>query len=334
MFPAFGLRYAWRQFASRSSGQPYDAYLWGGRTFGRRVVDEGISKADAVYTFNTAGLEILRHAGQNGMQRIMEQTIAPKQMGRRLLAEEHEQHPRWQSPASESDYVEQFIQREKDEWECADIILCGSEFVKRSVAVCGGPAERCRVVPYGVDFRPTLGEARNLGRTLRVLTVGSVNLRKGAPYVMEAAQQFGDRVQFRWVGNNELHSYGVEQLSEHVELTGAVPRSEIGDHYRWADVFLLPSVCEGSATVCYEALSYGLPVVCTSNTGSIVRDGVEGFVVPIRDSKAIADRIAEIKSDSSLYAKMTRNARSRFEREGSLEAYGERLIEAMRQVLD
>ena len=62
----------------------------------------------------------------------------------------------------------------------------------------------------------------------------------------------------------------------------------MADLYAWADVFLLPFICEGSAMVTYEALSWGLPVITTHNAGSIVRDTVDGWLVPYRDSEAIA----------------------------------------------
>ena len=77
-----------------------------------------------------------------------------------------------------------------------------------------------------------------------------------------------------------------------------VPRSEVIRHYEWADIFLLPSLCEGSATSTYEALTAGLPVVCTPNCGSVVRHGTEGYLVPIRDPGAISDRLEALATDA------------------------------------
>ena len=107
-----------------------------------------------------------------------------------------------------------------------------------------------------------------------------------------------------------------------------MPRSEISEQYAWADVFLLPSLCEGSATVCYEALAAGLPVVTTPNAGSVVRDGVEGFTVPIRDSEAIVQKLERLAADRELLAEMSRNALERA-REFTVERYGERLVRAV-----
>ena len=116
-----------------------------------------------------------------------------------------------------------------------------------------------------------------------------------------------------------------KQLSECVELTGPVPRAVIHEHYAWADVFLLPSICEGSATVCYEALAAGLPVVTTPNSGSVVRDGVDGFVVPIRDADAIVERLERLASVPNLLEEMSTNALQRAA-EFTVEKYGQRLL--------
>ena len=62
-----------------------------------------------------------------------------------------------------------------------------------------------------------------------------------------------------------------------------------------------------------EALASGLPSIVTPNSGSIVRDGVEGFVVPIRDADAIAGRLALLADDPVARQRMGKAARSRAE---------------------
>jgi glycosyltransferase involved in cell wall biosynthesis len=163
---------------------------------------------------------------------------------------------------------------------------------------------------------------------LRVLTVGAVGLRKGAPYVLEAAKRLKGQAEFRWVGGVELLPAAAERMAECVHLSGAVPTTQVAEHFQWADVFLLPSLCEGSATVTYEALGHGLPVICTPNTGSVVRDGVEGFIVPVRDAVLIAERIERLALNMELRAQMAANAKSRAA-EFTVAEYGRRLLAAL-----
>jgi len=163
---------------------------------------------------------------------------------------------------------------------------------------------------------------------LRVLTVGAVGLRKGTPYVLAAARSLRGKAEFRMVGQLHITPEAQKLLSAYVDVAGAVPRSEIQREFAWADVFLLPSICEGSATVCYEALAYGLPVIATPNTGSVVRDGVDGFIVPIRDAEAIAERIERLADDRELLAAMSKSALERAS-EYTTEEYGRRLLSAL-----
>jgi glycosyltransferase involved in cell wall biosynthesis len=163
-----------------------------------------------------------------------------------------------------------------------------------------------------------------------VLTVGAVCLRKGAPYVLAAARELGKRAEFRMAGAIQIVPGAEKRMREYVDLIGIVPRPEMASHYDWADVFLLPSLCEGSATATYEAMFQGLPVICTPETGSVVRDSVDGFVVPARNSDAIAEKLEKLAADRNLPAAMSENARQN-SANYTLEKYGERLIACFRE---
>jgi glycosyltransferase involved in cell wall biosynthesis len=175
-----------------------------------------------------------------------------------------------------------------------------------------------------------IGQKTSRGESpLRVLVAGQVCLQKGSYYVYEAAALLQKRAQFRMVGSVAgLPENVLKKLRQRLEVVGSVPRSAMSDHYNWADVFLLPSLCEGSATVTYEALGYGLPVICTPNTGSVVRDGVEGFIVPVRDSAAIAERIERLALDEELRTQMAASARARAA-EFTVTEYGRRLLSVL-----
>lgn len=327
-FDDFGREYARRRAAAKTASETTAAHLWAGQNFCERILQRGLRAADGVYTFNSAGLELLRHARHQGLRAVMEQTIAPMQIERELMQAEHASFPEWQAPLEENEPATAFMARERDEWHSADLILCGSEFVREGIARSGGPAERCAVVPYGVDARFDLAPRPRQGGPLRVLTVGEVGLRKGSPYVLAAAKLLGSRARFRMVGHVGARPAALEQLQARVEITGPVPRAEILDHYAWADVFLLPSLCEGSATVTYEALACGLPVITTPNTGSIVREGEDGFIVPIRDPEAIAARLEFLLNSTSRLESLSARARDGA-KAGTLAAYAARLLETL-----
>jgi glycosyltransferase involved in cell wall biosynthesis len=93
-------------------------------------------------------------------------------------------------------------------------------------------------------------------------------------------------------------------------------------------VFLLPSLCEGSATAIYEALSASLPVICTPNCGSVVRDGVDGIIVPIRNAEAIAEAVLRLADDPALRRQMAENAGQRAAA-FDFDSYGRSLLAAL-----
>jgi glycosyltransferase involved in cell wall biosynthesis len=163
-----------------------------------------------------------------------------------------------------------------------------------------------------------------------VLTVGAVGLRKGSPYVGAVAKAVRDIAQFRMVGPIDVQPEAVATLSASVELTGPIPRSEMRAQFEWADVFLLPSLCEGSATAVYEALAAGLPVICTENTGSVVRHGVDGYIVPIRDVAETTDILKQLAGNPAMLARMSDSARERAA-DYTVARYGERLVAALSQ---
>jgi glycosyltransferase involved in cell wall biosynthesis len=164
-----------------------------------------------------------------------------------------------------------------------------------------------------------------------VLVAGGVSLQKGAPYVLEAARALSGLAEFRWCGAVKLLPEAARRLGQYVDLRGPVPRPQMAEHYAWADVFLLPSICEGSATVCYEALTAGLPVITTPNAGSVVRDGVEGFIVPVRNAEAIVERLERLARHQELLEEMSARALDRA-RQFTLVKYAGRLLAALRRV--
>jgi glycosyltransferase involved in cell wall biosynthesis len=309
------------------------ADLWAGKTFGAQVVRDGFGKADAVYTFNTAALEILSAARRRGLFTVLEQTIVPRAIEEALLAEGQVRYVGWEPERLKSAAVAALAQREREEWEQADMIVCGSEFVRNGIQKCGGPVDRCIVVPYGVDSRFSRGIRERRGEPLRVLTVGQVGLRKGAGCALEVAKVLRGVAEFRWVGQVSLLDAARAEMGRYIELTGVVARNDIMKHYDWADVFFLPSICEGSAIVTYEALSSGLPVVTTPNAGSTVRDGEDGFIVPIYDVPAMAGRLRQLDKDRTLLDQFSKAAVIH-SGELSLAAYQKRFLRLLSPTVD
>ena len=327
-FPSFGAQSAIRRLREKNIIDHMSHTVWAGSTFSRLVASRGFYGADGLYAFAGDALEQMQAAKQLGMWTAVEQMIAPRDVVEDLVKGEHLAYPDWAGPYIENPYARIFAEREMAEWELANVIICPSEFVRRNVIERGGSAEKCVVVPYGIDPQFPAQDIIRIGGPLRVLTVGEVGLRKGSPYVAEAARILGKSATFRMAGPTRLSAEVKASLAQSVELRGIVPRTEMAKEYAWADIFLLPSICEGSATAIYEALAAGLPVICTENAGSVVRDGVEGCIVPIRDGEAIARAITDLNDHPGTRAAMSESAVARAA-EFTVKRYGERLLDAL-----
>ena len=328
VFSGFGLRSVLRHMRARDVVEETSHAIWAGSVFSERVARRGFHGAAGLYAFSGDALEQMRAAKQQGLWTAVEQMIAPRDVVEALLAQEMARFPEWTGPAQDNPHARLFADREKAEWQLADVIVCPSEFVRKHVVACGGPQARCVVVPYGVNAAAVIDRQARMPGPIRVLTVGEVGLRKGSPYVVEAARLMEDRARFRMAGRVRAHDDVKQQISQWVELRGIVPRAQIIEEFRWADVFLLPSLCEGSATAVYEALAAGLPVITTENTGTVVRDGIEGFIVPVCDAEAIATAVRALADNPELRRTMSANALLRAA-EHTVESYGERLLAAL-----
>ena len=213
----------------------------------------------------------------------------------------------------------------------ADLAICPSKWVRDDlIQNFGLPSERAAVVPYGVN--PELFSVRNEPVRGRILFAGTADLRKGIHYLAMAAEKLlvrRVRCEFRVAGNVERSVANQEQC-RHLKFLGRVPRVKMTGEFALADVFVLPSLAEGSAETTYEALACGVPVVTTLEAGSVVRDNIDGRIVPSRDPEALANAIAEIVEDRQKRERMSRAARDRAH-DYTWERYGERLLAALRQ---
>ncbi len=333
-FGLLGLKYWSRLRSARSPRDTAMVHLWAGDELGRLIVKHGLAGTDTVYTYNSASLRLLRFARENGIRTLYEQTIAPVPVELNLMQEEQARWPEWETGTDLMEFYGPFLENEQEEWKLADRIICGSRFVAEGIKSCSGLEEKTRVVPYGVNLPGTAGEEADRpgkhNRLLRVLTVGTVCLRKGAPYLAAAAHALRGKAEFRVVGPVSLTETGTREMKRTLELTGPVPRSQVADHFRWADVFLLPSICEGSATTTYEALAHGLPVVTTLNSGSPVEDGENGLIVPLRAVDSIVAALEGLANDQDKLAEMSRSAINR-SRSLTVAAYGTRLMNAIQE---
>ncbi len=335
-FPWFGLQYKQCARKAKRGGAPTSAWLWGGRVFAQAVADRGFLNANAVYAYSSAALETFEAARCQGVACILDHATAPKLIEDALVAEQDARYRGWSAnPPQQDSYAAEYAQRQDEECELANVIVCGSAFVQRIVESTAGRAGKTVVVPLALRTRPSGVEPkqRRAGRPLRILFVGDEAIRKGIGDLWEAIRRWGPhRCEARVIGNIDLSDEGRRIAGATLELCGPIPRTEMPQQYHWADVLVLPSVSDTFGLVILEAMSYGVPVVTTPNTGAadVVEEGGNGFIVPIMDPDAIAACLERLHADRTLLESLSEQA-LRLVQNFEMDQYARGLVQAVRQ---
>jgi glycosyltransferase involved in cell wall biosynthesis len=163
-----------------------------------------------------------------------------------------------------------------------------------------------------------------------VLWLGSVVLRKGIPYLVEAARTLtAADIEVTVAGPIGITDEAVARAPDNVTFVGAVPRDRVSALYRAADVFVLPTLSDGFGITQVEAMAHGCPVIATPNCGRVVTDGEDGYVVPPRDAEAIAEALRGLVQDRDRVKRMAKVARATAQNY-TLDAYARRLLGALR----
>jgi glycosyltransferase involved in cell wall biosynthesis len=237
--------------------------------------------------------------------------------------------------ASEAAYI-------RDERRVADWLFAPSDYVIQCLRENGVSASRIVKIPYGVDpdrFIPDGAQPRawrRSGEPFRALFVGRIDFRKGARYLLEAWQSL-DLPSSELVLAGGADEAELERLSRcrgNWRWVGNIPWTEVHRLFQSADVFVFPSLAEGSALVTYEAMAAGLPVITTPNAGAVVRDGEDGFLVPIRTPAAIADRLSWLYEHPRERAAMGQRARQRILEQYTWRHYRARVARAYQAIHD
>lgn len=284
------------------------------RAFGRRVAQWVRGDVDILYGVNSASLVAFRAGREAGTLLVYDLTTPTLPVWRDIVRTEREVAPPEWRPSGRDGYG-RHDDIEAAEMQMADLIVCGSEFCADSVGRVLLPRAHVCVVPYGVDtvrFAPTPRRATD--GSFVVLMVGTIRPEKGVRYLLEAVRPIANpRIRVKLVGHKEVSDEALAPYADFVTHVPHVPRVTVHEQYRDADVYVMPSLVEGSSNTVYEAMASGLPVIATRNSGSIARDGIDGFIVPPFDATAIAECILRLYEDRELRLQMAAAARARAE---------------------
>jgi glycosyltransferase involved in cell wall biosynthesis len=268
---------------------------------------------DAVLGYQGATTATFRKARQLGIATVLDYPIAHYEVTERTLLEEARLVPEYAPTLRVQRYPEWIKQRYVEEIATADRIIMVSEHHRKTFADAGVDPARTFIVPWYIDselFSPSPDGPADDG-TFRVAFLGQITQRKGISYLVEGFKRAA-------LSDAELVLIG-QPIGERPwegtpGLTHVPPMARflLPEQLRRCHVIALPSLIEGFPISVLEGMACGLPAIISENIGhDIVEDGVDGFVVPIRDPDAIAERLRTLHADTARRREMAKAARAK-----------------------
>lgn len=295
--------WSWVQSLQRQAGsatQGYEEFLKIGKAFAGKVTralrQRGVkTEEDIFFGFDTGCLETLEWLNTRKVFSVVDQIDAARELEQATITEQRS-WPEWETPHLR--IPESYFERLSREWRLASAVLVNSDLSRQALIRQGVPAHKLVVVPCAYEAPVRNTEPRRREGPLRVLWVGSVILRKGIQYLMEAARMLeARRFQFRVVGPIGISDAAVATAPENLRFEGPVPRTRLAQVFREADVFVFPTLSDGFGITQLEAMSHGLPVIATPNCGAVVTHETDGLIVPARDARALAEALSRFEVD-------------------------------------
>jgi len=227
-------------------------------------------------------------------------------------------------------------ERELLEYEYTDYISVPSQFVYDTFTEFGISEDKLIKNPYGVnleEFYPVEKE----DDIFRVIHCGGISYRKGIPYLLEAFSQLNIKKSELWIVGSidqEIKAFVDQYKDKNIIFHGSKKQSDLYWYLSQCDVFCLASIEEGLAMVQAQAMACGLPIITTRNTGGgeLVQDNKNGFVIPIRDIKAIKEKILYLYNNKETSKRMGEKAIETIHNGFSWDDYGHRYINNLKEI--
>jgi glycosyltransferase involved in cell wall biosynthesis len=221
----------------------------------------------------------------------------------------------------------------KKEIELADLILCGSDFVRQSCLSEGIDPVKLVLLPYGID----LGKFSNPHiqpetPKIKVVFIGSVTFRKGADIVLESWKKIKQIFPLA-----ELHFYGSVEMPTPENIAdvfyhGFITQEALIQELKQAHISILPSFFEGSSLAIYQSMAMGLAVITTPNSGSIIENNKNGLLINYGSEGELTENLKLLLNDSSLRMQLAVNAAEDV-KEYTWDNYGNKLVKVLKNVL-
>ena len=194
----------------------------------------------------------------------------------------------------------------------SDHILVNSHFVKKTLEFMG-IKKKIDVIYTGVNkfFETKKSFKKRFNKKKKILYAGGITQRKGIYFIQEALKKIkNNNFELRIAGsisNYDKKKYELLFKDTRVKYLGNLNAKELKVEYKNSDIFLFPSLVEGSAKVIFEAMSSGCAIITTPNSGSIVKNKKNGILIETGNSSQIIKAINKLINNEKLIKIISKN---------------------------
>lgn len=299
------------------------------------VSSHHLQDINGIYAYEDGAATTFQKAKQQGLLCLYDLPIAFYRTSRTLQLEEAELFPEL-APALQGIQEPNWkLERKEQEIQLADHIFVPSSFVQNSLLDAGVKSEKISVIPFGAPleyFRPQPKK----DHLFRALFVGRISPRKGTHYLLQAWKELQlPDAELLLVGINDFPEGWLNQYLDIITYLKSVPHASLNQYYNAASVLVFPSLVEGLALVQLEAMACGIPLITTPNAGGsdIITDGMEGFIIPIRDLQMLKEKLEWCYLHPQELAQMGQAARLKAE-QLTWKQYRQKLVSKVKKLMN
>ncbi|AXO15715.1 glycosyltransferase family 4 protein [Thalassospira indica] len=291
--------------------------------------------ADILHGQGNYSLPAMRRAKASNMITISDVTGQLAETRHVQLVDEYASHGRAHREISTF-----LAARRTAEARFADAVFAPSDTVADGLQRTGIAPDKIYLVPFTSPHCRALLDRERFARddtVIRLLYVGNLSLAKGTAHLLAAwktiRRQFRLRVELTLIGTAQPCARGLlSNLPDGVKWFGPLPHDQVADHMLSSDIFVFPSLTEGSSLATMEAMAAGCAVITTFDAGSPVINHQSGLIIPPRDQDALVTAASALITLAEMRRTIAQKARDQIARD-LRDTYGTRVDHAYETIL-
>lgn len=306
---------------------------WYAKVIVERAARRTLPDCDLVIALSGIGLSVGREIQKRGGRYVCDRGSTHILTQETLLAEEYASLGLpW------TGIEKRVIDKELAEYQAADAITLPSRFTIRSFTEQGVPADKLKLVPYGVNLERYRRSAPRADQ-FRILFAGQLSVRKGLHHLLDAfprAALPGAELILAGPHTDDTPFLLKDRDLSGVTVLGSLDRERLVEEMSRASVMVLPSIEDGFGLVLAQAMACGCPVIGSTHTGveDLVTEGREGYVIPPRDPETLAARLTTLYRDRALVEAMEEAALLKVASLGGWDRYGQVMMAVFDELLE